>query len=173
MRVGAATALLMGLAGAGIALHRQALTQDGRLTDSGRKLFASVAAAVLDGLLPSDPLARRAALDAHLQRLEATIGGFPPAIRAEIVELATLLAHPAGRLGLAGLSDDWAAAKTADVQAMLQSLRVSRLALRQQVYHALRDLTNGAYFADPTTWAAIGYPGPNQIDSAPTEAVRA
>ena len=172
MRVGAATALLVGLAGAGIALHRQALTREGRLTRSGRELFTSIAAAVLDGLLPSEPLDRAAAIDAHLHRLEATIAGFPPAIRAEIVELATLLAHPAGRIGLAGLLADWAVATTTDVQTMLQSLRESRLALRQQIYHALRDLTNGAYFVDPTTWAAIGYPGPSHIGSAVPEGLR-
>ena len=172
LRVGAATALVLGLAGAGVAWHRPALTSDGRLTSSGRQLFTSIAAAVLDGLLPDAPSARRAALDAYLQRLEATIAGFPPAVRAEIVELAALLAHPAGRFALAGLSVDWADAEIADVQAMLQSLRESRLGLRQQIYHALRDLTNGAYFADSATWAAIGYPGPADVRGAAPEAER-
>jgi hypothetical protein len=173
LRVGAATAVLLGVAGTGVGLYRQAVTTEGRLTQPGRDLFASVAAAVLDGLLPTEPGARRLALDGHLRRLEATIAGFPPAIRAEIVELATLLAHPAGRLALAGLATDWAAATTADVQAALQSLRESRLALRQQVYHALRDLTNGAYFADPATWAAVGYPGPREAGAGASQGAQA
>jgi hypothetical protein len=37
------------------------------------------------------------------------------------------------------------------------------MALRQQVFHALRDLTNAAYFADASTWAAIGYPGQQAV----------
>jgi len=173
LQVGAATTLLLGLASAGMAWHQQAMTSEGRLTDRGRELFASVAAAVLQGLLPSEPTARQTALDGHLQRLEATIAGFPPAIRAEIVELAALLAHPAGRLGLAGLSKDWADAATTDIQAMLQSLRESRLALRQQVYHALRDLTNAAYLADRSTWELVDYPGPVPVGVGTSEAARA
>ena len=39
-------------------------------------------------------------------------------------------------------------------------MRESSLALRQQAFHALRDITNASYFADRSTWAAIGYPGP-------------
>ena len=39
-------------------------------------------------------------------------------------------------------------------------MRASRIALRQQAYHALRDLTHAAYFADAATWARLGYPGP-------------
>ena len=31
----------------------------------------------------------------------------------------------------------------------------------------LRDITNGAYFADRSTWAAIGYPGPRELQQAP------
>lgn len=173
LRVGVATAALLAVAGAGVALHRQAVSAEGRLTATGRQLFSAIASAVLEGMLPADAVARQAALDGHLQRLEGTIAGFPPAIRAEIVELATLLAHPVGRIGLAGLSTDWASARSADVQATLQSLRTSRLALRQQVYHALRDLTNGAYFADPSSWASIGYPGPPALDLAIPAEVRA
>jgi hypothetical protein len=45
-------------------------------------------------------------------------------------------------------------------------MRRSSLILRRQAYHALRDLTQGAYFADASTWATLGYPGPNPIPSA-------
>ena len=93
----------------------------------------------------------------------ATLAGLPPALQAEIGELATLLASAPGRLALTGLATDWPQASTADVQAMLQRLRTSSLAVRQQVYHALRNLTNGAWFADASTWTAIGYPGPRSV----------
>ncbi len=48
----------------------------------------------------------------------------------------------------------------AAVTEALQSMRQSSLALRQQAFHALRDITNAAYFAHASTWSAIGYPGP-------------
>jgi hypothetical protein len=42
-------------------------------------------------------------------------------------------------------------------------MRDSSLALRQQAYHALRDLTNGGYFADAAPWAVMGYPGQRPV----------
>ena len=47
--------------------------------------------------------------------------------------------------------------------AALQGMRESSLALRQQAFHALRDISNGSYFADSSTWRAIGYPGPRVL----------
>ena len=51
----------------------------------------------------------------------------------------------------------------AELQAALQAMRVASIATRQQVYHALRDLTNAAYYAEPATWAQLGYPGPTPV----------
>lgn len=158
LTVGVAAGALVALAGATIALLTPG-RREGRLTDAGRALFAAVAHAVLDGMLPADPAARAAALDAHLARVQDTISGMPPAVQAEIDELITIMASAPGRLALAGLGTDWQAASVAEVTHALQGMRASRLALRQQAFHALRDLTNGSYFAAPDTWSAIGYPG--------------
>lgn len=160
--VGAGAGTLLALAGGTLALLRPGL-KDGRLSAGGREMFAAVAQGVLADLLPSDPAARARAVQAHLQRLDDTIGGLPPALQAEIDELVTLLASAPGRLALTGLRPDWPQASDAELRAMLQGLRVSSLNLRQQLYHALRNLTNAAYFADASTWQAIGYPGPKPL----------
>jgi hypothetical protein len=114
-------------------------------------------------LLPSDGAARLAALDAHLTRVEATIAGLPPHMQAEVDELITIIGSAPGRMALVGLSTDWAAATTTQVAEALQSMQRSNLSVRQQAYHALRDITNGSYFADPSTWSAIGYPGARPV----------
>lgn len=162
LQLGSFAAVLLGEAGAGVALLRPGW-RDGRLTPPARQAFAAVAAAVLDGLLPTEAGARAQALQAHLDRLDATLAGFPPELQAEVGELATLLATAPVRAALTGLLPAWHEATLADVQAMLQTLRLSRLGLRRQVYHALRDLTNAAWFADPAAWPAIGYPGPRAL----------
>jgi len=162
LQVGTLTAALLGSAGAGLALLRPGV-RDGRFTAEARLVFAAVAAAVLDGMLPRDTAPRAAALRAHLDRMDTTFAGLPPALQAEVGELATLLATAPTRLALTGLGAAWHEAPVADVQTMLQRLRLSSLALRQQVYHALRDLTNAAWFADPGAWPGIGYPGPLKV----------
>lgn len=162
LKLGVVSGAVLALGGGALALLRPGWVE-GRFTPAGRELFAAVARSVLEGMLPEPPVERQAALNAHLDRLQATIAGLPAPVQAELAELSALLLHPAGRLALTGLGSDWPQADTAALRAALQGLRDSRLALKQQAYHALRDLTNGAYFSDPSTWRAIGYPGPMKI----------
>jgi hypothetical protein len=162
IKLGVAGGALAALAAGGLALTRPGL-RDGALTPAGREVFEAVARAVLEGSLPVDPAARGTALRSHLQRLDATIAALAPAMQAEIGQLTTVLASRAGRWLVTGLKSEWPAADAAEMQAMLQSLRTSSVNLRLQVFHALRDLTNAAYFADPGTWPAIGYPGPLDV----------
>lgn len=162
LKIGTGSAVLLGAAAAGLALIEPGM-RDGRMTASGRAVFSSVARAVLAGALPEDPQARERALREHLQRLEELIANLPRAVRDELAQLTTLLASPPGRVAFAGLVPSWVDASPDDVGQALQQMRRSSLDLRQQAYHALRDLTNGAYFADPATWPLMGYPGPMAV----------
>ena len=163
LKLGLAGTVVLAAAGGGAALMLQPGWHDGRLSPAARAMFRSVALAVLDSLVPTEPAARSAALDAWLQRLETTLSALAPATQAELAQICTLLPTAPGRLALAGLGRDWTEATTAEVQSALQALRTSRLAVRQQLFHALRDLSNAAWFADPGTWPAIGYPGPPSV----------
>jgi hypothetical protein len=160
LHLGVVGAALVSLAGAGLSLTRPGL-RDGALTAAGHDVFAAVARAVLDGMLPA--AGHAAALQDHLRRVDATIATFSPSMQAELGHLVTLLASPPGRLLLTGLQPDWPDASTAQVQVMLQALRVSALPLRLQTFHALRDVTNAAYFSHADTWSLMGYPGPRSV----------
>jgi hypothetical protein len=150
--------------GGGVALVYEPAWRDGRLTASGRSVFTAVARSVLDGSLPADAATQDAALASHLERMDVTLRAMAPTTQREVGALLALLALPLGRMVLAGLSTDWPRADVAQIQSALQSMRSSRLALRQQAYHALRDLTHAAYFADSATWAQLGYTGPIKIE---------
>jgi hypothetical protein len=158
LTVGIAGGTLLALVGGTLALLQPG-RRDGVLTTSGRSMFSAVAQAVLATTLPADPQLRARALEAHLDRVQATIAGMPPNIQAELDELITIAGSAPGRWALVGLRSDWSSASTTEVAAALQSMRSSSMALRQQAFHALRDITNGSYFADPSTWQAVGYPG--------------
>lgn len=160
--VSAATGVLLALVGGTLGLLRPARVE-GRFSTASSQLLTVVAQAVLDGLLPTERTARDQALQGLLDRLQATIAGFPPAMQAEVDELLGLLAHPAGRVAVVGLRSDWSEATPRQIHDALQSLRTSSMGLRQQIFHALRDLTNAAYFVDADTWASIGYPGPRPV----------
>jgi hypothetical protein len=162
LKLGVGAAATFALVGGGLALFRPGLSE-GRLTSGGREVFAAVARAVLDGSLPEGTAQRSEALQSHLQRLDDTLAGFPFAVQSELSQLLAILAAAPGRVALAGLHASWQQATVAQIQASLQGMRTSSLALKQQAYHALRDLTNAAYYADEQAWRAMGYPGPRAV----------
>jgi hypothetical protein len=47
-----------------------------------------------------------------------------------------------------------------ELAAALQSMRLSRISLRQQAYQGLHDLVYAAYFSGKESWQVLGYPGP-------------
>jgi hypothetical protein len=162
LKLGLGAGVVLAVAGGGVALWQPGL-RAGHLSKDARVLMRAVARAVLDGALPADTALREQALDAHLERLDAAIAAFPAATRAELSQLLALLSSAPGRVVFAGLNTPWPQAGVAEVQRALQSLRRSSLSLKQQAYHALRDLTNAAYFSDPSAWVHMGYPGPLDI----------
>lgn len=162
LKLGVGAAALLAVAGGGVALLRPGLV-NGHLTESARVVFHAIARAVLDGSLPSKAPERDAALQAQLKRLDAVLAAFPAATQRELSQLLGLLASAPGRVALAGLRTGWQEASVADVQRSLQDMRTSSLALRQQSYHALRDLTNAAFYADPSAWPLLGYSGPREV----------
>jgi hypothetical protein len=168
------TVLRLGIAaGATVALGAALIAtvsrgrQDGRLTAPAREMFAAIARGVLGPLVPVDATAAQVMLQAHLDRLDAAIQGMPPHVQVEIDELATIAASAPGRRWLIGLSTPWAEATAAQVEVALTDLRGSSIALRQQVYQALRELTNAAFFADAGTWALLGYAGQRPVPNSP------
>jgi hypothetical protein len=155
-----AAALLLG--GGAAWLWRPGLAHR-RLTASGRAVFLAVAQAVLEGCLPTEPQARARSLQIHARHLDETLAALPPMVRGELGLLLGLLSVAAGRRWLTGLQVDWAEADVPAVQAALDRMRASDDALRLQAYHALRDLNNAAFFAQPEHWPLLDYPGPTPV----------
>lgn len=159
MKLGLGAAVLLAVGGGAVALFEPGL-RDGRLSIGGRQVFANLARAFLDGVLPTEPPARQAALAAFLDRVDGLVGALPAHARGELSQLLALLATAPGRRALAGLEADWGRASLQQLQSALQSMRTSSLALRQQAYLALHDIVGAAYFSDASTWPVLGYPGP-------------
>lgn len=127
------------------------------LDGEAKSALTAIASVMLQDALPSStPLL----LDAEIIRVQTAIAGLPRATQREIQDLFALLTLAPARRLLAGIPDPWASAKPDDITSFLQSWRVHRFAMLQSAYHALHDLIIGAWYADESTWASIGYPGP-------------
>ena len=166
LKLGVASSALLALVGGAAALIQPGLDR-GALTAASRDVFRAIGLAVLDKTLPADsatnPTAGQAAISALLGRIDVLITALPAHAQDELSQLLSILATGAGRRALVGLSAPWQNTNVPEVQAALQDMRVSSLAVRQQAYSALHDITAGAYFSEPSTWAVLGYPGPPAI----------
>ncbi|MHB1198230.1 MAG: hypothetical protein ACYCZ6_01470 [Polaromonas sp.] len=159
LKLGGVSAALLVVLGGAVALLQPGL-QGGSLSAAGRDVFAAVGRAVLDKSLPADEGARQIALNGLLSRIDILVRALPPHAQSELSQLLALLASAPGRRTLAGLGPSWTEATAAEIQQAFQAMRLSALALRQQAYAALHDITAGAYFSDASIWPLPGYPGP-------------
>ncbi|MFD2272908.1 hypothetical protein ACFS07_22025 [Undibacterium arcticum] len=132
------------------ALHPYAL--DGE----ARSALSAIVPAMLNGAMANTPQQSEAAIT----RVQGAIAGLPLLTQKEIQDLFALLAFGPARRLLAGVPDTWQHAKPDDVAAFLHSWRTHRIGMLQSAYFALHDLILGPWYADPSTWEAIGYPGP-------------
>lgn len=162
LKLGVGAAVVIGVAGAGVALVKPGLV-DGKLSPGARELMRASAVAVLGDLLPPAGPEREAALDAQLARLDDSVAALPVATRKELSDALGLLATTAGRYVLVGLSKPWAEASAEDIRQAFDAMRLSTSNTRQQIYHALRDLNAIAFFTEPGNWKTAGYAGPRDI----------
>jgi hypothetical protein len=118
---------------------------------------------MLAGALPPDTAAREAAIAEILQGIDATMEHEPPAVRDEIHELFGLLTLGATRALVAGIWGPWQEASEAEIHEFLARWRNSRFALLRSAYVGLSNLITAAWYANPSSWPRIGYPGPPRL----------
>ena len=162
LRLGLVSGAVLALGGGAAALLQPGL-RDGKLSEGAREIVTALGRALLDGTLPREEEANQRALQGLIIRVETLAGGLPPHAQSELSQLLALMATAGGRVAVTGLHADWRSASVAEVQATLEAMRKSRLAMRQQAYQALHDIVGSSYFSDPSTWSVLGYPGPLEI----------
>ncbi|TDM06721.1 MAG: hypothetical protein C4K60_19715 [Ideonella sp. MAG2] len=161
-----AASLALVAAGGWVASHfadqgAKALYPEARILGAqAQTLLARLADAILDGMLPTELQARQAEIVRVVATAEASLQALPPHIQKETQDLLVMLGVAPTRALLIGQWTGWAQASREQVNETLQALRTSSVGLRRAVYMGLRDLVASCYYASPTTWAQIGYPGP-------------
>lgn len=160
LAVGGLAALALGAGGAWYRATHQPAAHGFALDGEARAALHAIAPAILDGALAHDPGRRAQQLGSAIEAVETAIRGLPQATQEQVQDLFGLLAlRPARRL-LTGVPTGWDSADIVHVSAFLQDWRVHRFAMMRSAYGALHDLVLGAWYAQPASWDAIGYPGP-------------
>jgi len=147
-----------GLAGS-LLLNAAACSRPGK-SDGRSQVLSTLIPVILAGALSPRPEDAIRQINRTLSGVETAINGLSLPAQKEIGELFDLLAFPLTRMLAAGLWSPWEEATPASLIAFLDSWRHSRFDLLKSAYAALHDLILGTWYAQPESWAAIGYPGP-------------
>lgn len=123
-------------------------------------IIAAIVPVLLDGALPGDATARADAVRETVANVSRAIAGLPPIVRQELSELFALLAFAPTRIAIARVSAPWSEARREDVAAFLERWRTSGFELLRSAYDALHQIVLAAWYGNPRSWSAIGYPGP-------------
>lgn len=123
----------------------------------------AIVPAMLAGALPATAGERATAVEETAAGVARAVAGLPRHARSELHQLFALLANGAGRRMLAGVASGWHAATPAEVDAFLVDWRDSSWSLKRSAYDALHQLVFAAWYANPRSWPAIGYPGPPSL----------
>jgi hypothetical protein len=127
-----------------------------RFDDSAKAVLAAIIPIFLQGTqtFAADALPRA------ITQLQNMVNTLSLQNQQDVAELFQLLAAAPARRWLVGVDDDWPQAKPEQVKAFVKAWRAHRSPTLQSAYLALHDLLLGSWYADESSWAGIGYPGP-------------
>ncbi|MES2150174.1 MAG: twin-arginine translocation signal domain-containing protein [Pseudomonadota bacterium] len=166
LKFGTLGVLLLAAGGGAYRLLHGAPAARFALDKGARAAIDAMVPALLAGALPLEPAARQAAIGATTRGVHQAILGLPLGAQKELQDLFGMLALGPVRRLLGALPSDWPEASPEQVGAFLQGWRTHRIGMLRAAYQALHDLVIGAWYAEPTSWPAIGYPGPMKELSA-------
>jgi hypothetical protein len=129
------------------------------LDESGVSIVRALIPVVLAGSLPGEAAARSRAVAEVLAAFDRAVSGLAPAVQEEIGQLFSFLDFAPSRLAFAGLLRPLAETPADELKAFLVRWRHSRFNLQRASYEALTQLIMASWYANPSSWPAIGYPG--------------
>jgi hypothetical protein len=164
---GRRTFLQAGLAGAVLLAvlpgpARAASAGMGPFTAAQRQALQAIVPVMLAGALPGGAGYVRAVTDV-VDGVEVAVRALPPHLQAEVAQLFGILTFAPARVLVAGVPRAWNEAGADSIASFLDRWRTSWFALLRSAYQALHELIMASWYAQPQSWAALGYGGPPRI----------
>ena len=133
------------------------------LDAAGVVMVAGFVPVVLAGSLPEEAESRARAIREVVEAFDRAVSGLAPAVQREVDQLFSVLRFAPSRVAFTGLWSPVEEASAEDIAAFLTRWRNSRFEIQRAGYQALTQLIQAAWYDNPSSWAAIGYPGPPKL----------
>jgi hypothetical protein len=141
----------------------QAATSTRFLDARGMRTVAALVPVVLEGALPTEEAARRAAIADTVAAFDRAVAGLAPPVQKEIGELFSFLHTAPLRIAVTGLWSPVDESPPGELRTFLLRWRDSSFDLQRASYRALTQLIQAAWYGNSSSWPSIGYPGPPAI----------
>jgi len=129
----------------------------------GVVMIAAFVPVVLAGSLPEEVEARARAIREVVEAFDRAVSGLAPAVQREVDQLLSILRFAPSRVAFTGLWSPVEESTAEEIAAFLTRWRNSRFEIQRAGYQALTQLIQAAWYDNPSSWAAIGYPGPPKV----------
>lgn len=158
----------MGLAGAAVLVAARVLDRPTLPPGTNFRFLDARSAGVVHALVPvvlagTLPVAgdeRDAAVREVVEAFDRAVSGLSPTVQKEMDDLFSLLRYAPTRIVFTGVYASWESASAESIARFLSHWRESRFDLLRAGYQALTQLMQAAWYGNPKSWSAIGYPGP-------------
>lgn len=124
------------------------------------RVLRMLAPAILHGLLPAQPAARKDSLDKLLAAVSTSVSSLSSDSREQLARLLAALDYRITRWLLTGLWKPLHEATVAEIDAFLHNWRKSSVGRFNLAYRTLTRLLATNWFALPANYRQSGYPGP-------------
>jgi hypothetical protein len=160
---GGALAITGGVVAVDIWRRARPENADQRWRDAWAVLIPGVLGASVIADTAQNPTAAKTALQTCLARVDALVSGIPERARAELKQLLLIGELPGLRKVALGMPAAWSDLSPAQMDAVLDGWTANNDARLREAAISLRALVRMAWYSQPATWAAIGYPGPPDL----------
>jgi hypothetical protein len=163
--------LQVGIAGAAVLVATRWLEGPQAAAAPGFRVLDTATAAMLSAFipvvladsLPEEAPARARAIREVVEGFDRSVSGLSPSVQQEVDQLFSLLRFAPVRIALTGLWSPVESSTPEEIAAFLTRWRHSRFGIQRAGYQALTQLIQASWYDNPTSWAAIGYPGPPSL----------
>ena len=137
-----------------------------RVLDEGSaRMVRALIPVVLAGSLPGEEAEQARAVGEVLAAFDRAVSGLAPAVQQEIAQLFSFLNFAPSRLAFTGSWAPLDELPRQEIKDFLTRWRHSRFDLQRQSYEALTQLIQASWYDNPSSWRAIGYPGPPELNA--------
>lgn len=129
----------------------------------GVLMVAAFVPVVLAGSLPEEVEPRARAIREVVDAFDRAVSGLNLGVQREVDQLFSVLRFPPSRVAFTGLWSPVEESSAEEIAAFFMRWRHSAFEIQRAGYQALTQLIQASWYDNPSSWAAIGYPGPPKV----------